>query len=103
LTFDLPLDDGAKRLTSKTLGKEHVIVFAQADPNLGDILVDENRKLSIIINWECAAWYSEYWEYTKMHFGVRSRTRWIHDVVRQISVRYRDELEAENILVSMPP
>jgi aminoglycoside phosphotransferase len=88
---------------AKSHGVKHDIVFTHADLNLRNILVDEMGKISGIVDWECAGWYPEYWEYTKMHFTVRSTTRWIADVVDQIFPAYRDELKVENMLSSMRP
>jgi len=103
LTNDLPLDEDACSLISKSHSVQHDIVFTHADLNLRNILVDEMGRVSGIVDWECAGWYPEYWEYTKMHFTVRFTPRWIADVVQQIFPGYRDELEAEDMLVSMAP
>jgi thiamine kinase-like enzyme len=103
LKDDLPLDEHAQMQIAKSHSVKHDIVFTHADLNLRNILVDEMGKISGIVDWECAGWYPEYWEYTKMHFTVRSTTRWIADVVDQIFPAYRDELKVENMLSSMRP
>ncbi|KAI5777817.1 kinase-like domain-containing protein [Geopyxis carbonaria] len=81
----------------------HEIVFTHADLNMRNILVDENNKISGIVDWECAGWYPEYWEYTKAHFTTRFTTRWIADVLDQVWRGYRDELVVENILTDKAP
>lgn len=81
----------------------HDIVFTHADLNMRNILVDEDGKLSGIVDWECAGWYPEYWEYTKAHFGARYTFRWIADVVDRVFSGYRDELRADDKLSSMAP
>lgn len=102
LTEDLPLDEDARKLISKSHGVKHDIVFTHADLNLRNILVDGNGKISGIVDWECAGWYPEYWEYTKAHFSARYNVRWTADVFDQV-LCYRDELKAEDLLSSMVP
>jgi aminoglycoside phosphotransferase (APT) family kinase protein len=103
LTNDLPFDDDARRQISKAHSVKHDIVFTHADLNLRNILVDEMGRISGIVDWECAGWYPEYWEYTKMHFTVRVTPRWIADVVDQIFPGYRHELVVEDMLAAMAP
>ncbi|KAF2737068.1 APH-domain-containing protein [Polyplosphaeria fusca] len=103
LTDDLPLDEDARKLVSKSHGVKHDIVFTHADLNLRNILVDENGKISGIVDWEYAGWYPEYWEYTKAHFSARHNVRWTADVFDQDFLEYRDELRAEDMLTTMAP
>lgn len=103
LTYDLPLDEDARKLVFKSHDVKHEVFFTHADLNLRNILVDENGRISGIVDWECAGWYPEYWEYTKMHFGVRVTTRWIVDVIDRIFLGYRDELKAEDLFAYLRP
>lgn len=103
LTHDLPLDKDAWELISKSHSVKHDIVFTHADLNMRNILVDDNMKISGIVDWECAGWYPEYWEYSKAHFTVRYSARWIADVLDQIFPSYRDELEVEDMFASLAP
>lgn len=103
LTRDLPLNEDARKQILKTHSVKHEIVFTHADLNPRNILVDENGKISGIVDWECAGWYPEYWEYTKAHFTVRYTIRWIADVIDQVFLEYRDELQVEDLLSSMVP
>lgn len=103
LTHDLSLDENAWKQISKSHSVKHDIVFTHADLNLRNILVDENGRISGIVDWECAGWYPEYWEYTKMHFTVRATSRWLADVANEIFPNYQDELEVEDLLSSMKP
>lgn len=96
------MDEDARKLISKSHGVKHDIVFTHADLNLRNILVDGNGKISGIVDWECAGWYPEYWEYTKAHFSARYNVRWTADVFDQV-LCYRDELKAEDLLSSMVP
>lgn len=104
LIEDLPLDEDARKLVSKSHGVKHDIVFTHGDLNLRNILVDGNGKISGIVDWECAGWYPEYWEYTKAHFATRYTVRWTADVIDQDFLGYRDELQVEDMLsIMLPP
>ncbi|KAF2786917.1 kinase-like protein [Melanomma pulvis-pyrius CBS 109.77] len=103
LTYDLPLDENACSLISKSHSVKHEIVFTHADLNLRNILVDGHGKISGIVDWECAGWYPEYWEYTKAHFSMRYAIRWTADVIDQVFDKYRNELQVEDMLSSMAP
>jgi aminoglycoside phosphotransferase len=103
LTSDLPLDEDAWIQISKSHSVKHKIVFTHADLSPRNILVDENKKISGIVDWECAGWYPEYWECSKMHFAVRHTHRWIADVIDQMFSMYYDEVQVENMLSSMDP
>ncbi|KAF1960009.1 kinase-like protein [Byssothecium circinans] len=105
LTYDLPLDEDARHVISKSYDVKHDAVFTHADLNMRNILVNQEGEISGIVDWECAGWYPEYWEYTKMHFGARSTARWIVDVIDEVfpEPEYRDELKAEDLLSSLAP
>ncbi|CAG7947838.1 unnamed protein product [Penicillium nalgiovense] len=45
-------------------------VFTHADLNTSNILIDHGR-LSGIVDWECAGFYPEYWEFTKLFYGAQ--------------------------------
>jgi aminoglycoside phosphotransferase (APT) family kinase protein len=75
LVDDLPLDEDAQKLVARSHSVKHDIVFTHADLNMRNILVDEYGKVSGIVDWECAGWYPEYREYTKVHFGARCTFR----------------------------
>jgi aminoglycoside phosphotransferase len=103
LTHDLPLDKDMWKQISTSHDVKHDIVFTHADLNMRNILVDEDMKISGIVDWECAGWYPEYWEYTKAHFSARYTTRWIVDVLDQVFLQYRDELQVEDMFASLAP
>lgn len=65
--IDIAAED--KAIVSKAYNIQHKIVFTHADINMRNVLVNENGRISGIVDWECAGWFPEYWEYTKkMHF-----------------------------------
>ncbi|KAJ5991846.1 hypothetical protein N7451_007570 [Penicillium sp. IBT 35674x] len=71
-------------------------VHAHLHPS--NILIDRGR-LSGIVDWECAGFYPEYWEYTKLMYGAE-RFQEIQRVMRDAFAedRYEEELEAERLL-----
>ena len=103
LTHELPLSQIQLEQVERAHSIKHKITFTHADLNPRNILVDENMKISGIVDWECAGWYPEYWEYTKAHFTVRSTAQRIVDVLDQVFTGYRDELQVEDMLSSLAP
>jgi aminoglycoside phosphotransferase len=101
LTRDVSTDVKEKAAASHKV--EHEVVFTHADLNPRNILVDERGRITGIVDWECAGWYPEYWEYTKAHFAVRYTIRWLADVVDQVFPSYRQELYVENMLSDLVP
>ncbi|KAI1261920.1 kinase-like domain-containing protein [Xylariaceae sp. FL1019] len=55
----------------------HAMVLSHADINMRNVLVDDDGRLSGVVDWEMAGWYPEYWEYTKTHFTVKRKWRWL--------------------------
>lgn len=91
------MTDETRKHAAKSHAVPHAIVFTHGDLNPRNIL-GENGKVTGIVDWENAGFFPEYWEYTKMHFTVRSVIRWLADVVDQVFEGYRDELLVENML-----
>lgn len=54
--------EGFKRIA----GKQYRTVFSHGDLGFYNVLVRKG-KIAAIIDWEFAAWYPEYWEYTRSH------------------------------------
>jgi aminoglycoside phosphotransferase (APT) family kinase protein len=101
LVHDLPTD--AVEKAAKAHQIEHKVVFTHADLNPRNILADQDSRITGIVDWECAGWYPEYWEYTKAHFGVRYGIRWLADVIDQVFTGFREELYVENMLSDYTP
>ncbi|KXG47225.1 Aminoglycoside phosphotransferase [Penicillium griseofulvum] len=91
------MTDDTPKKNVKSHGIPHKIVFTHGDLNPRNILAEDGR-ITGIIDWENAGFFPEYWEYTKMHYTVRSLSRWLVDVVEQVFGGYRDELHVENML-----
>ncbi|PSR94349.1 kinase-like domain-containing protein [Coniella lustricola] len=72
---DLATGRGAfyrERVFPKIL-KGHPPVFTHGDLQAKNILVREADGLPVVVDWECAAWYPSYWEYTNALWTSR---RW---------------------------
>ena len=48
----------------ETLKKDHNIVFSHGDLSLHNFIVKDGKVMALL-DWECAGWYPEYWEYVK--------------------------------------
>ena len=70
--FDSPEQyDDKLKLAKRLSEKPHRVVFTHGDFETHNILVDSSGHLSGFIDWECAGWYPEYWEYTStMRWGT---------------------------------
>ncbi|KAJ5413185.1 hypothetical protein N7465_005490 [Penicillium sp. CMV-2018d] len=91
------MTDDTRRQAANSHAIPHAVVFTHGDLNPRNILA-ENGKITGIVDWENAGFFPEYWEYTKMHYTVRSLIRWLADVVDKVFGGYRDELHVENML-----
>ena len=87
-----------QRLRSATHERSHNIYFSHADLSPSNILVCAG-KLSGLVDFGCAGFYPEYWEYTKGIFGhFGPDTAWIDLLNKSFSNSYLEELEAEQKL-----
>ncbi|KXG49037.1 Aminoglycoside phosphotransferase [Penicillium griseofulvum] len=78
--------------------RQYRSVFTHADIHPRNIIIDRGR-LSGIVDWECAGFYPEYWEFTKLFYGVHTSPEilgLIHDAF--VGDTYEEELEAERLL-----
>ena len=79
-------------------GRSYRSVFTHADLHPSNILINRGR-LSGIVDWECAGFYPDYWEYTKLMYGAE-RFPVIQHIIRDTFKEddYEMELEAERLL-----
>ncbi|KAJ5158373.1 Aminoglycoside phosphotransferase [Penicillium coprophilum] len=73
-------------------------VFTHADLHPKNIIINRGR-LSGIVDWECAGFYPEYWEFTKLFYGLQPSPEIqavIHDAFTGDT--YEEELAAERLL-----
>lgn len=82
--------------------RHHSSVFTHADINWTNILIDQGR-LTGLVDWECAGYYPEYWEFTKAMYGIindEAMEKVVHGTFDQ---DYTDELEVEKKLWKESP
>ncbi|EED15558.1 conserved hypothetical protein [Talaromyces stipitatus ATCC 10500] len=86
-----------RRAVTPIHSRHHSSFFTHADINWSNIFIDQGR-LVALVDWECAGYYPEYWEFTKAMYGI------INDEAMEKIVRdtfdqdYTDELEVEEKL-----
>ena len=81
-------------LAKKILDMPHRIVFTHGDLKAHNILVNDEGHLSGFLDWECAGWCPEYWDFTTaMRFG---RNSWWYQVASILGGdQYSAELECD--------
>ncbi|KAI0717540.1 kinase-like domain-containing protein [Cerioporus squamosus] len=72
----------------------HRLVFNYADLHPNNFLIHDGR-LSGWIDWECAGWYPEYWDYTNALYLRAGYHLWC-EVFTRIFPQYGPELEVED-------
>ncbi|SMQ51333.1 unnamed protein product [Zymoseptoria tritici ST99CH_1A5] len=95
---------GGMRLTEETFGPLVVDVhsrhygtrFTHGDLSIENILVRDG-KIVAIIDWECAGWYPEYWEYTRAFYNRYNFPDFYRMIAEKLTP-YEDELTAERTL-----
>lgn len=87
--YDKTLEE-ARRIRDKP----HQIVFTHGDFKAHNILVDDQSRLSGFLDWECAGWHPDYWEYTTaMRFG---RGSWWYQVALELGGQeYMEDLKCD--------
>ena len=91
-----------REVASLAHSRQHRVFFTHADFHPLNILIDQGR-LSGIVDWECAGFFPEYWEYTKAIYGARSKKEMEKLWRLAFDEDYETELRAEQLLVSETP
>jgi len=77
---------------------DYAIRFTHGDLGVQNILVRKDATVAAIIDWECAGWYPEYWEYTMAHYNYVMFPEF-YDLLRErAGTRCDVELKAERSL-----
>lgn len=72
--------------------------FSHADICPRNFILQDNGNL-VLIDWELAGWWPEFWEYTKAHFAVfKEHPGWLDLIEKAVPV-YSVELEKYRILL----
>lgn len=80
----------------------HRSVFTHSDFFMTNILIDRGR-LSGVVDWECAGYFPEYWEFTKAMKGVMNNAEGERFFWTVFGDKYRSELEVEGALWELFP
>jgi aminoglycoside phosphotransferase (APT) family kinase protein len=95
-----PLERQRLRLMAeqKSHSRPHRVCFTHNDLDPSNLLV-MNRRLTGLVDFGCAGWYPEYWDFTTAVFGrgylrEYGYTEWI-DAWRRVYPQYQDELDVE--------
>ena len=78
-------------IAQRSLQTDHDIVFTHADLAPRNIMVKDGCIVAII-DWECAGWYPEYWEYLKAFHNVDMASDWVEFVPHIFPRAYEKEL-----------
>lgn len=96
--FDFVFTDEALPPIVKSVhAKPHRVCFSHGDLHSGNILVDDDGIPLALIDWDCAAWLPEYFEYSRAIYVRHKYTPWV-DAFRKIYPGFDEELEAEMAL-----
>ncbi|CAG8092193.1 unnamed protein product [Penicillium salamii] len=93
------VSDETKEKISKIHARQYRSLFTHADLHPSNIIIDHGR-LSGIVDWESSGFYPEYWEFTKIMYGVQGYTA-IEPIMRDVFTEdssYEEELAAEKLL-----
>lgn len=87
-----------ERLRDPCHSRHHNICFTHADLSPNNILIEEGR-LSGIVDFGCAGYFPEYWEYTKAMFSTPGLDSSFPKIFEEVfGDSHRDELNAERNL-----
>ncbi|TGO53508.1 hypothetical protein BCON_0122g00250 [Botryotinia convoluta] len=91
-----------RALGEENVPRNHRSVFTHSDLHWSNILVDQG-KLSGTIDWECAGFLPEYWEFTKAMYKILLHKDKMELLRRALGNKYEKELKAEIKLWEMTP
>ncbi|RDB23520.1 hypothetical protein Hypma_009008 [Hypsizygus marmoreus] len=96
-----PLEDfereDAFRELFQTHNRKYSTVFTHGDFAPRNILVKEDGTVTAIVDWECAGWLPEYWEYSKARYTPYFPSDWVASI-GDIVGSYEEEFQAERCL-----
>jgi aminoglycoside phosphotransferase (APT) family kinase protein len=96
------VDPDLKKATTMVHAREHRSVFTHSDLHPINILIEGGR-LAGIVDWECAGFKPEYWEFTKAMYGAWNRSEEEAVLRRAFGNLYSKELAVEQALWSVTP
>ena len=81
----------------KLLTVKHDVVFTHGDLLLHNIIVEDGH-ISGIIDWECAGWMPEYWEFGVILRCLSPSTEWYQNITSLSTFKYKTEMAADHVL-----
>ncbi|PFH45954.1 hypothetical protein AMATHDRAFT_157165 [Amanita thiersii Skay4041] len=72
----LKMQDHLKNFGREVHGRKHRICLSHNDLGPHNIILDSNKRLAGVIDWECAAWLPDYWEYTRSCYYLQLGKEW---------------------------
>ena len=63
------------RMLASLMSDTHRILFTHGDLSPRNIIVREGRIVGLL-DWECAGWYPEYWEFVRFFRNIYTRIDW---------------------------
>jgi aminoglycoside phosphotransferase len=82
-------------MATKQDGPWPATVFTHGDLNPFNILV-RGDEVAAIIDWECAGWFPNYWEYTSAWYSNLTRAEWQENLDKFLDT-FPGELEMERV------
>ncbi|TFK57384.1 kinase-like protein [Heliocybe sulcata] len=89
--------DRLKAFAKPVHSKTHPIYLTHNDFSPQNILVDENGRLTGLVDWACLSWFPQYWEWTRSYYAKESYGPW-REMMDKIFGRYEEELAVEQEL-----
>lgn len=65
-----------EQIVSLSYAKPHRVCFSHGDLHMSNILFHEGR-MSGLVDWECAGWFPEYWDYTMAIYHIKRLPYWV--------------------------
>lgn len=93
-----PIDDFSEKDVRECHTKDYEVRFTHADLCPQNILVDENGRITAVLDWENSGWYPEYWEYTQMHFASPTGMEDWLEMMEKVMKRYDSEMVVEDLM-----
>ncbi|PFH45961.1 hypothetical protein AMATHDRAFT_130386, partial [Amanita thiersii Skay4041] len=90
----LPWQDHLRQFCQKVHSRQHRICLTHNDLVQHNILVDSDNRFAGLIDWECAAWLPDYWEYTRAYYQYPQFDKWVQ-LLKGVFGTWPDELDAE--------
>ncbi|KAG6815638.1 hypothetical protein H0H87_010382 [Tephrocybe sp. NHM501043] len=89
-----PYDEELQAALKKRAERQYRISFTHGDITPHNILVDQDLRPCALVDWACAGWMPEYWEYTRTLY-LRERYIGWKEVFTDIFPDYEAELTVE--------